>query len=154
MYQQFSVFLNLYFLVMACSQFYPPLRVGYLYTYWGPLSFVIAVTMVREAYDDFKRYRRDKEINSAKYKILTYDGIKLVSSSKLKVSDIIIIEKNQRVPADMVLLKTSEASGTCFIRTDQLDGETDWKLRVAVSITQNLDNASVRLYMHEYTVVP
>jgi len=142
LFQQFSVFLNLYFLIMALSQFIPSLRIGYLYTYWAPLAFVIAVTMLREAYDDFKRYRRDKELNSQLYKILTYDGIKMVPSSKLKVSDIIIIEKNQRVPADIVLLKTSEKSGTCFIRTDQLDGETDWKLRVAVSTTQNLEKIS------------
>jgi phospholipid-translocating ATPase len=51
------------------------------------------VTMLREAYDDFKRYLRDKELNSQLYKILTYDGIKMVPSSHLKVSDIIIIEK-------------------------------------------------------------
>lgn len=31
------MFLNLYFLVMATSQFIPELRIGYLYTYWGPL---------------------------------------------------------------------------------------------------------------------
>jgi len=98
--------------------------------------------MLREAYDDFKRYLRDKELNSQLYKILTYDGIKMVPSSHLKVSDVIIIEKNQRVPADIVLLKTSEKSGTCFIRTDQLDGETDWKLRVAVSTTQQLEKNS------------
>lgn len=49
-----------------------------------------------------------------------------------------MLEKNQRVPADLVLLRTSDASGTCFIRTDQLDGETDWKLRVAVPATQKL----------------
>ena len=42
----------------------------------------------------------------------------------------------------MILLKTSEKSGTCFIRTDQLDGETDWKLRVAVSSTHNLEKYS------------
>jgi len=47
------------------------------------------------------------------------------------------------VPADIVLLKTSEKSGSCFIRTDQLDGETDWKLRVAVSTTQSLEKTSV-----------
>lgn len=46
------------------------------------------------------------------------------------------------MPADIVLLKTSEKSGTCFIRTDQLDGETDWKLRVAVSTTQNSEKIS------------
>ena len=48
------------------------------------------------------------------------------------------MEKNQRVPADMVLLRTSDQSGTCFIRTDQLDGETDWKLKVAVPTCQKL----------------
>ncbi|CAF4450415.1 unnamed protein product, partial [Adineta steineri] len=59
--------------------------------------------------------------------------------SELQVSDIIIIQKNQRVPADVVLLQTSDKSGTCFIRTDQLDGETDWKLRIASSLTQSQD---------------
>ena len=42
----------------------------------------------------------------------------------------------------MVLLKTTEKTGACFIRTDQLDGETDWKLRLAVSTTQKLDRDS------------
>ncbi len=37
LYQQFKFFLNFYFLVMACSQFIPSIRVGYLYTYWLPL---------------------------------------------------------------------------------------------------------------------
>jgi magnesium-transporting ATPase (P-type) len=39
----------------------------------------------------------------------------------------------------MVLLKTSDASGTAFVRTDQLDGETDWKLRVAVPTFQKME---------------
>ena len=30
--------------------------------------------------------------------------------------------------------------GTCFIRTDQLDGETDWKLRIAVPPSQAMEN--------------
>jgi len=47
------------------------------------------------------------------------------------------------VPADMVLVRTSEKTGTCFIRTDQLDGETDWKLRLAVPSTQRLSSDSV-----------
>lgn len=61
-----------------------------------------------------------------------------VESSDIEVGDLIIIEKNRRVPADVVLLRTTEKSGSCFIRTDQLDGETDWKLRIAVPYTQNL----------------
>ena len=36
----------------------------------------------------------------------------------------------------MILVRTTEKTGSCFIRTDQLDGETDWKLRLAVTKTQ------------------
>jgi magnesium-transporting ATPase (P-type) len=50
---------------------------------------------------------------------------------------------NQRVPADLVLLRTSKSSGTCFIRTDQLDGETDWTLRIAVPECQKLDEGDL-----------
>ena len=50
----------------------------------------------------------------------------------------IAIHKDERIPADMVLLRTTEKQGACFIRTDQLDGETDWKLRIAVPYTQSL----------------
>ena len=123
---------------MAMSQFIPQLRIGYLYTYWGPLGFVISVTMIREATDDFRRFQRDKEVNSSKYVKLSHAGKTMISSSEIKVGDIIYVEKGSRVPADMVLLRTTESSGSCFIRTDQLDGETDWKLRLALTSTQKL----------------
>ncbi|KAH9952652.1 hypothetical protein BC827DRAFT_1387518 [Russula dissimulans] len=50
-----------------------------------------------------------------------------VPSSSIRVGDPVLFEKNQRVSADQVLL-----------RKDQLDGETDWKLPVAVLATQKL----------------
>ncbi|KAI9561929.1 hypothetical protein GHT06_012891 [Daphnia sinensis] len=138
LFQQFKFFLNLYFLIMAISQFIPEIRIGYLYTYWGPLCFVLLVTTIREAIDDFRRAQRDKEINCRLYKKLVSSGFELIPSSKIKVGDLIFIDKDERVPADMVLLRTTEKSGSCFIRTDQLDGETDWKLRLAVTDTQKL----------------
>lgn len=52
------------------------------------------------------------------------------------------MEKDERVPADLVLLRTTEKTGTVFVRTDQLDGETDWKLRLAVPATQRLASDS------------
>ncbi|XP_072142121.1 probable phospholipid-transporting ATPase IIB isoform X2 [Dermacentor andersoni] len=138
LFNQFKFFLNLYFLVVCLSQFIPDIRIGYLYTYWGPLGFVLTVTLIREFIDDCRRYARDREVNSQKFQKLTANGVTYIPSSDIHVSDLIIIEKNQRVPADMVLLRTTEKSGSCFIRTDQLDGETDWKLRVAVDTTQRL----------------
>ena len=37
----------------------------------------------------------------------------------------------------MVILSTSEPTGSIFIKTDQLDGETDWKVRRAIRSTHN-----------------
>ncbi|WAR13438.1 ATP9B-like protein [Mya arenaria] len=148
LFEQFKFFLNLYFLIMASSQFIPEIRIGYLYTYWGPLCFVLFVTMCREAVDDIRRYRRDKEANSQKFKMFTNSGIQHAPSSGIKVGDLVFVEKDQRVPADMVLLRTTEKSGACFIRTDQLDGETDWKLRLAVQDTQRLPSNADLLDMH------
>ena len=69
------------------------------------------------------------------------DGtIKKIAAASLRVGDIIKIYQNERVPADLVLLQTTEKQGTIFIRTDQLDGETDWKLRKAISITQHVQS--------------
>lgn len=140
LWEQFKVFINLYFLVVAITQLIPSLRVTYVYTSWLPLAFVIFITMCREAFDDIKRRWRDNEVNSAVYKKLTPGGVVKISSDKIKVGDLIYIEKDERVPADVILLSTTERAGSCFIRTDQLDGETDWKLRLAVGTTQKLSS--------------
>jgi phospholipid-translocating ATPase len=39
----------------------------------------------------------------------------------------VLVKENQRVPADMVVVDSTAEN--VFISTDQLDGETDWKLR-------------------------
>lgn len=76
---------------MAMSQFIPDIRIGYLYTYWGPLGFVLMVTICREAVDDFRRHKRDKEVNGQKYYRLVRgrDNPELVPSSKLRVGDMV-----------------------------------------------------------------
>ena len=64
LYNQFKFFFNLFFLIICLSQFYPPLKVGFLFTYISPLAFVLVVTLLKEAWDDLQRYRRDKELNN------------------------------------------------------------------------------------------
>ncbi|CAF3435169.1 unnamed protein product [Rotaria socialis] len=153
LYEQFSVFLNLYFLIIGLSQFIPMFRVNYFFTYMAPLAFVVCVSMLREGYEDIKRAYRDREINSQIYTLLTENGHREEKlSSEIKVSDIIILRKNQRVPADILLLQTLDKSGTCFIRTDQLDGETDWKLRIATPMTQSLEDISILISDKSQTV--
>ena len=135
LYEQFKFFFNLYFLLVALSQAYPPLRIGYLSSYIVPLAFVLSITMGKEAYDDLLRRKRDNEANSEYYSLS--NGFKK-RAMDLKVGDIVTLHINQRVPADIVILRSSESNGESFIRTDQLDGETDWKLRQACTLTQSL----------------
>ncbi|KAK9470316.1 uncharacterized protein V1510DRAFT_286108 [Dipodascopsis tothii] len=134
LYEQFKFFFNLYFLVVALSQIVPVLRVGYLSSYVLPLAFVLFVTMSKEAFDDIARRRRDAEANKEGYEVLGRPDA--VRSRDLRVGDLVALKKDQRIPADMILLKSSEANGESFIRTDQLDGETDWKLRIASPVSQ------------------
>lgn len=139
LYNEFKFFFNFYFLLVALSQFIPILRVGFLFTYIGPLVFVLCISSIREAADDFARYRRDLEANSSPYTVLLPSGAYVsTTSSALRVGDLIRLNVNDRVPADCVLLRTNEPSGSIFLRTDQLDGETDWKPRNSVKTTQNM----------------
>eukprot|EP00002_Diphylleia_rotans_P011626 TRINITY_DN2292_c0_g1_i8.p1 TRINITY_DN2292_c0_g1~~TRINITY_DN2292_c0_g1_i8.p1 ORF type:complete len:1252 (+),score=261.63 TRINITY_DN2292_c0_g1_i8:42-3797(+) len=140
LYEQFKFFFNLYFLGVAITQFFPILQIGFLFTYLAPLAFVLAVTISKEAYDDFKRHVRDKEANSQLYGKLTPQGVVQVPSSDLRVGDFVVVLTDQRIPADLIMLRTTEKGGASFIRTDQLDGETDWKLRQAVPSCQQLSS--------------
>ncbi|KAF8497016.1 hypothetical protein F5888DRAFT_1634536 [Russula emetica] len=45
LYEQLKFFFNLYFLLVALSQFIPAFRTGFLITYIAPLAFVLLVTM-------------------------------------------------------------------------------------------------------------
>uniref|UniRef100_A0A3B4Z1X4 Phospholipid-transporting ATPase n=2 Tax=Pomacentridae TaxID=30863 RepID=A0A3B4Z1X4_9TELE len=150
LFNQFKYFFNLYFLLLACSQFVKELRLGALYTYWVPLGLVLIITIMREAVEEIRCYLRDKEVNSQIYSKLSTRGTVKVKSSGIQVGDLIIVEKNQRVPADMIFLRTSERNGSCFLRTDQLDGETDWKLRLPVACTQRLPTAADLLQIRSY----
>eukprot|EP01065_Artemidia_motanka_P012446 TRINITY_DN1683_c5_g1_i1.p1 TRINITY_DN1683_c5_g1~~TRINITY_DN1683_c5_g1_i1.p1 ORF type:complete len:1293 (+),score=436.82 TRINITY_DN1683_c5_g1_i1:72-3881(+) len=149
LYEQFKYFFNLYFLLVAVSQFYPPLQVGFLFTYVAPLVFVIAVSLLKEAYDDFQRFVRDRSMNSALYEVVLDGGRREQRpSSSLDVGTVLSLRQNQRVPADCVLLSSAEKDG-CFVRTDQLDGETDWKLRHPIPGFEPGDFAGARVWVEE-----
>ena len=138
LFQQFCFFSNLFFLAISLSQLIPDLKVGFMFTYVAPLVIVLAITILKEAVDDYKRYLRDKETNNQPIEKITSKGLVKITSAEIKVGDILQIHGNQRIPADMVLLKTTDKTGEIFIRTDQLDGETDWKHRKPIIYTQNL----------------
>ncbi|KAL9625332.1 MAG: hypothetical protein Q9160_000395 [Pyrenula sp. 1 TL-2023] len=192
LYNEFSFFLNIYFLLVALSQIIPFLRIGYMSTYIAPLAMVLTITIGKEAIDDIARRRRDGEANSEPFQAFpktedrlrppnkfrgqrttangSYEDTVTKQSRTIRVGDIIKLKKNERFPADCIILQSipnesmimeasveqtaqptsdnrfsmernsseSPSSGETFIRTDQLDGETDWKLRLPSPLTQSL----------------
>ncbi|KAF7457951.1 putative phospholipid-transporting ATPase IIB isoform X2 [Cryptosporidium felis] len=140
LFDQFSNFFNFFYLIVALLQLIPELRTGPLFTYIAPLLLVLSVTIGKEAIDDIKRYKRDREFNNKRYRKIIRNGTKEIRSCDIKVGDLIEINTNDRVPADILFLRTNDPTGTVFVRTDQLDGETDWKVKRAVGITQHSEN--------------
>ena len=59
----------------------------------------------------------------------------------LRVGDILFIGKDQAIPADVVLLATNELDGQCYVETQNLDGETNLKLRTAPTRTRWIRSA-------------
>lgn len=50
----------------------------------------------------------------------------------MRVGDIVHLSNNETIPADILLLRTSNPHGVCYIDTCDLDGETNLKLREVV----------------------
>ena len=154
LFNQFKQFGNFFYLIMSISQFFPQLVVGFLFTYISPLAIVVSISMLKELYDDINRRIQDKKINQTLITVLSYDEINNSleriekSASDLLVGDIIEIRKDMRIPADIIVLKTFNESNDnqAFIRTDQLDGETDWKLRKAPETTQSMSELELINY--------
>ena len=57
---------------------------------------------------------------------------------KLEVGDIVLLRENEQVPADIVVLSTSDPDGLCHLETKNLDGETNLKPRKAVNATSHI----------------
>ncbi|KAI9350349.1 hypothetical protein BDR26DRAFT_833502 [Obelidium mucronatum] len=60
-----------------------------------------------------------------------------VSCKDIRVGDIIRLRDREFIPADIVVLASSNADGVCFVETSNLDGETNLKQRQALKATSD-----------------
>nr|ODN93929.1 phospholipid-translocating ATPase [Cryptococcus depauperatus CBS 7841] len=59
---------------------------------------------------------------------------------KLEVGDLVLLRDNEQVPADIIVLSTSNADSLCFVETKNLDGETNLKIRRALKATNSISS--------------
>lgn len=57
----------------------------------------------------------------------------------MRVGDIVLLHREESVPADIVLLASSAPDGRAYVQTANIDGETNLKYRVAPEASQALD---------------
>lgn len=100
--------------------------------------FVLAVTAVKEALEDYKRHKVDVAINSTKVSVYRYDRWEEVSWALVRAGDILRVLSEHFFPADLVLLQSSSNQGACSIETANLDGETNLKVKQAIPATYEI----------------
>ncbi|KAL4658946.1 phospholipid-transporting ATPase IC-like [Arapaima gigas] len=135
LYEQFQRVANIYFLFMVTLQCVPAISTLPWYTTMLPLLTVLSVRGLRDLVDDLARRRSDLQINQRQCDILTTQGFTSVQWRDVCVGDILRLSKDQIIPADMVLLCTSEPHSLCYVETSDIDGETNLKFRQALEVT-------------------
>ena len=138
LYQQCTQSMNKYFLLIALLQLWPAITPVNPVTTWVPLAVIFSVSALKDAVDDWRRYQADREANRRKVVKLTRLGHETVSSESLQVGDVVYVEEGEEFATDLVLLKSSDERGGCYIQTANLDGETNLKQRAALDVTQRL----------------
>jgi len=88
-YQQFHRLANFFFLFVALLTLIPGITNISPLSCFIPLLFVLAVTAVKEAYDDVKRARSDTEINNRTCFVLRNDNFVEICWKDIQVGDIV-----------------------------------------------------------------
>ncbi|XP_073001334.1 phospholipid-transporting ATPase 3 isoform X2 [Typha latifolia] len=100
-----------------------------------PLSLVLLVSLIKEAFEDWKRFQNDKAINSTPVDVLQGEKWESIPWKKLQVGDLVRIKQDGFFPADLLFLASTNPDGVCYIETANLDGETNLKIRKALEKT-------------------
>ena len=127
--QQFMKIANLYFLFLCILQMIPNVTISNrIPTILPPLAFIVFLSMIKDAFEDYKRYKSDQEENTKQCFVLRNKKFVRSDWKDVNAGDLIKVNKDSFFPADLILLASSEfRKGQCFIETKNLDGETNLK---------------------------
>ncbi|KAG9458518.1 hypothetical protein H6P81_003026 [Aristolochia fimbriata] len=131
LFEQFHRIAYVYFLIIAILNQLPQLAVFGRAASILPLAFVLAVTAIKDAYEDWRRHKSDRIENNRQASVLVDGELQFKKWKEIRVGEIIKVNANETLPCDMVLLSTSDPTGVAYVQTINLDGESNLKTRYA-----------------------
>ncbi|XP_023816458.1 phospholipid-transporting ATPase ID isoform X4 [Oryzias latipes] len=140
LYVQFTRLANVYFLLLLILQLIPEISSLPWFTTAVPLVIVLSITGVKDANDDINRHKSDRQVNNRTVEVLVDGKLKEERWKNVQVGDILKLQNNHFVPADLLLLSSSEPLNLVYVETAELDGETNLKVKQALTVTGELGN--------------
>eukprot|EP00063_Salmo_salar_P072687 XP_014047522.1 PREDICTED: probable phospholipid-transporting ATPase VD isoform X3 [Salmo salar] len=134
LFQQFHRVANLYFLFLVMLNWVPVVEAFQKEITMIPLVVVLIVIAIKDALEDYRRYRFDQKVNNNVATVYSGKQQTYVDQrwQDVRVGDFVRLSCNEIIPADMLLLYSSDLHGVCYIETANLDGETNLKQRQVV----------------------
>ncbi|KAI9886346.1 MAG: triosephosphate isomerase [Watsoniomyces obsoletus] len=149
LFAQFSKLANFYFLCVSILQMIPSLSTTGTYTTIAPLLIFVSLSMAKEGYDDYRRYKLDKVENNRETRVLRPEkarsspnpnpkeqpsapqpsGLEWVKTrwTDVQVGDVVKLRRDEAAPADLVVMHADGPNDMAYIETMALDGETNLK---------------------------
>jgi len=114
------------------------------YSILVPFVLIVGTNVVQNAFEDLQRYKGDRELNQRIYLVQKNGAFKEKLNKKLQVGDLLYLKEDQEVPADCLLLATSDIEdGICFVETANLDGESNLKQVQSLKATYKQDEKTL-----------
>lgn len=135
LWEQFTRFSNAYFLIVGIlytiDSITPVFTAGRYGALWS-LALVVVISGIKEALEDWRRYREDRRVNRATTHVVRLGGeVVQCRWDSVHVGDILRVNNGEQFPADLLLLASSSPDGLAYVETKQLDGESNLKLKLA-----------------------
>ncbi|XP_053419309.1 phospholipid-transporting ATPase IB-like [Nycticebus coucang] len=140
LYLQFSKAANAFFLLITILQQIPDVSPTGKYTTLLPLMVILIISGIKEIIEDCKRHMADKIVNTKTTLVLRQDSWQIIMWKEVNVGDIVKASNKEFLPADTILISSSEPQAMCYVATSNLDGETNLKIRQALPETAEMQS--------------
>lgn len=152
LFLQFKQPAYLFFVVILILQLIPVLSISENFpTASFSLAYIVIMRIIVDLAEDIKRWKLDKVENNFEALLVKGTKIEKVSWADIYPGQIIQIKEGQTVPADCVLLYSSNVvKEFCRVETKDIDGQTNLVLKSRVNYPEEIQEENPIDYLNYY----